>query len=299
MAEAILKPFDPAGVAMPAGVSARAANGAPLRWQPGPDELRLPCSEADPMPQNARQARVTVECFDSLEARWEERPDVFVGLDQFVYWDRDYDPKTNKAHPPLAPDLYVAFGVANRLRKVYVVWEERKPPDFVLEVVSPSSRRRDDTEKPRLYAKMGVPEFFRYDPYGKLKPALAGFRLRRGKCPEYRRVPPGRLANGALGVPSKALGLYLCIRPAGLKPTARSLVWYDPVAGEFLPTRSEMGARAVAAEAKADTSDARADAAEATAEAAVAKAAASAAKVAELEAQIEKMRRERVGAARP
>ena len=307
MAEAILKPFDPPRMAAPAGVPPRAVNGVRLRWEAGPDELRLPCSEADPMPQNARQAAVTIECFDSLEARWEERPDVGLGFDQFVYWDRDYDRETNKAHPPLAPDLYVAFGVANRPRKVYVVWEERKPPDFVLEVVSPSSRRRDDTEKPRLYAKMGVPEFFRYDPYGKLKPALAGFRLRRGKCPTYRRVRRKRLPNGALGVPSKALGLYLCIRPAGLKPTARSLVWYDPVAGEFLPTRSEMGARAVAAEARADASDARAEvsdaraeAAEATAEAAVAKMAASDAKAAaseargaELEAQIEKMRRER------
>ena len=279
MAEAILKPFDPPGVAAPAGVPPRAVNGARLRWEAGPDELRLPCSEADPMPQNARQAAVTIECFDSLEARWEERPDVGLGFDQFVYWDRDYDRETNKAHPPLAPDLYVAFGVANRPRKVYVVWEERKPPDFVLEVVSPSSRRRDDTEKPRLYAKMGVPEFFRYDPYGKLKPALAGFRLRRGNCPEYRRVPPGRLANGAMGVPSKALGLYLCIRPAGPKPTARSLVWYDPGAGEFLPTRSELLTDKRNAVARADTSDARADASDA--------------RVAELEAQIEKMRRER------
>ena len=278
MAEAILKPFDPP-VAVPAGVPPRAVNGVRLRWEAGPDELRLPCSEAEPMPQNARQAAVTIECFDSLEARWEERPDVGLGFDQFVYWDRDYDRETNKAHPPLAPDLYVAFGVANRPRKVYVVWEERKPPDFVLEVVSPSSRRRDDTEKPRLYAKMGVPEFFRYDPYGKLKPALAGFRLRRGKCPEYRRVPPGRLANGAIGVPSKALGLYLCIRPAGPKPTARSLVWYDPEAGEFLPTRSELLTDKRNAVARADTSDARADASDA--------------RVAELEAQIEKMRRER------
>ena len=298
MAEAILKPFDPP-VAMPAGVPPRVVNGAPLRWAPGPDELRLPCSEADPMPQNARQARITVECFDNLLLRWEERPDVFVGFDQFVYWDRDYDPETNKAHPPLAPDLYVAFGVANRLRKVYVVWEERKPPDFVLEVVSPSSRRRDDTEKPRLYAKMGVPEFFRYDPYGKLKPALAGFRLRRGECPTYRRVRRKRLPNGVMGVPSKMLGLTLCVRPAGPKPTAKALVWYDPAAGKFLPTRSETEARAEAAEARADASDARADAADARADTsdaradlAEARADAIAAELATLKAHVEKTRRE-------
>ena len=270
MAEAILKPFDPP-VAVPRDVPARAVNGAPLRWEPGPDELRLPCSEAEPMPQNGRQAVVTVECFDSLQLLWEERQDVGLGFDQFVYWDRDYDPETNKANPPLAPDLYVAFGVANRVRENYVVWEERKPPDFVLEVVSPSSRKRDDVEKPKLYAKLGVPEFFRYDPHGKLTPALAGFRLRRGKCPTYRRVRRKRLPNGVMGVPSKMLGLTLCVRPAGPKPTAKSLVWYDPAAGKFLPTRSEMAARAEAAEARAD---------------------AIAAELAALKAHVEKTRRE-------
>ena len=32
--------------------------------------------------------------------------------------------------------MYVAFGVANRHRRSYVVWEEGKPPDFVLEDVA-------------------------------------------------------------------------------------------------------------------------------------------------------------------
>ena len=40
--------------------------------------------------------------------------------------------------------------------------------------------------------------------------------------------------------------------PVRPKPTAKSLVWYDPAAGKFLPTRSEMEARAEAAEARAD-----------------------------------------------
>ena len=299
MAEAILKPFDPP-VAVPAGVPPRAVNGARLRWEPGPDELRLPSCDDEPVSQNTRQGMAIAECAGSLQYRWDGRRDVFVGFDQFLYWKRSYGRKRTKANAPLAPDVYVVFDVANRHRESYVVWEEGKPPDFVLEVVSPSSRKRDDVEKPNLYAKLGVPEFFRYDPHGKLKPALAGFRLRRGKCPTYRRVRRKRLPNGAMGVPSKMLGLYLCVRPAGPKPTAKSLVWYDPAAGKFLPTRSEMDARADAAEARANASDAeakaaaaRAAAAEATAATTAAKLAAAAAKVAELETQIEGMRRER------
>ena len=157
---------------------ARVANGAALRWTPGPDELRLPSCEPEDehVPQNTRQLVATVDCFDSLRLHWRGRPDVFVGSDQFVYWDPAYDRLTNTENPPVAPDLLVAFNVANRHRGSYVVWEEGKPPDFVLEVVSPSSRRRDEEEKLDIYARMGVPEFFRYDPEDM---ALAGFELHR------------------------------------------------------------------------------------------------------------------------
>ena len=264
MAEAILKPFDPP-VAVSAGVPPSAVNGVRLRWAPGPDELRLPSCDDEPVSQNTHQEVAIAECAGSLRLRWHGRQDVFVGVDQLLYWKRSYGRKRTKANAPLAPDVYVAFGVANRLRRNYVVWEEGKPPDFVLEVLSPSSRKRDVKEKPRRYAKIGVPEFFLHDPYGKLDPALAGFELRRGLRRRYRRVPAERLADGAMGVPSKMLGLYLCIRPAGRDPMVGSLVWYDPAAREFLPTRPELEARALAAEAE----------------------------VAELKAELEKMRRER------
>ena len=271
MAEAILKPFDPPGMAMPAGVPPRAVNGAQLRWQPGPDELRLPCSEDDPVPQNTRQTVAIVDCFDSLRLRWRGRQDVFVGSDQFVYWDEEYDPETKKGNPPLAPDVYVVFGVANRHRKSYVVREEGKPPDFVLEVVSPSTRRRDEVEKPKLYARMGVPEFFRYDPDGKLDPALAGFELRRRGRRTYRPLPTEQFAEDVVGIRSNVLGVCLCVR-RDPEPMVGSVVCYDPASGKFLPTLYDLDTKAKASEAKA---------------------AASALRVAELEAQIEKMRRER------
>ena len=279
MAEAILKPFDPPGVAVPAGVPPRAVNGAQLRWEPGPDELRLPSCDDEPVSQNAHQEVAIAECAGSLRLRWDGRQDVVVGVDQFLYWNKSYGRKRTKANAPLAPDVYVAFGVANRLRRNYVVWEEGKPPDFVLEVISPSSRKRDVKEKPRRYAKIGVREFFLHDPYGKLDPALAGFELRRGLRRRYRRVPAERLPNGVLGVPSKALGLYLCLRPAGHDPMVGSLVWYDPVAREFLPTRPELLADKREAVARADAAEARADA--------------LAAELAALKAHVEKTQRER------
>ena len=254
MTEVMQRPF------RPPGALARAANGASLRFTPGPDELRLPSCDDEPVSQNTRQLVAIVDCFDSLRQHWRGRPDVFVGADQFLYWDPAYKPGTKCGNPPMAPDVYVAFGVANRHRNSYVAWEEGKPPDFVLEVASPSSRKRDAREKPGVYAKIGVPEFFLYDPEGKLEPALAGFALREGA---YRPLPEERFPQGAVGVRSKVLGLCLCVRQLGREPLDGSLCWYDPAAGAFLPTRHELADDKRQAEAK----------------------------VADLEAQIEKMRR--------
>ena len=239
MTEAMRDISRSAGAVGPASTPARAVNGAALRWTPGPDELRLPsCEDEDEhVPQNTRQAVEVEESFGSLRQRWRGRRDVFVGTDQFVYWDPAYDRRTNPDNPPLAPDVYVAFGVANRHRSSYVVWEEGKPPDFVLEVVSPSSRERDVEEKRDLYAKMGVPEYFLYDPEGRLEPPLSGFKLCGGK---YEPLPQQASAKGVVGVGSTVLGLWLCIRPPGPEPLDGSLCWYDPVTGEFLPYRYEL-----------------------------------------------------------
>ena len=91
----------------------RSANGAVLRWTPGPDELRLPSSEPEDehVPQNTRQLVVNVDSFDSLQRHWRGRPDVFVGSDQFVYWDPAYDRKTNPANAPMAPEEALAEGL--------------------------------------------------------------------------------------------------------------------------------------------------------------------------------------------
>ena len=262
-----------------AGVPPRAVNGAPLRWTPGPDERRLPSSESeeDHVPLNTRQLVAMVDSFGCLSGHWRGRRDVFVGVDQFLYWDPAYDPRTNAENPPAAPDVYVAFDVANRHRKSYVMWEEGKPPDFVLEVVSPSSRVRDVMEKPCVYAMIGVPEFFLYDPGDEheetlphVGPPLVGFELSGGRGGEYQPLPEEELPGGVVGVRSKVLGLFLCVSRTGREPLDGSLRWYDPAAGGFLPTRHELAEAKRQAEVRAE---------------------ASAARVAELEAQIEKLRR--------
>ena len=302
MTEAMLDSFRSTRAA---GVPPRAVNGAPLRWTPGPDELRLPSCEDEPVPQNTVQAVAIEEGFGALRQHWRGRRDVFVGQDQFLHWDPAYDSRRNKKNPPAAPDVYVAFDVANRHHRSYVMWEEGKPPDFVLEVVSPSSRRRDMKEKPEIYAKIGVPELFLYDPGDEKEqelpgfvPALAGFELRGGRGGKYQPLPEEELPVGVVGIRSKKLGLCLCVQRSGPEPLDGFLCWYDPATGRFLPTRhqwaddhdrlTEENQRLADAKQQAE---ARAEAANANAKAANADAKAATARVAELEALVEKMRR--------
>ena len=66
-----------------------------------------------------------------------------------------------------APEVYFALGVDVqfiRSRKLYLPWEAGKAPDFVLEVASESTSRNDLTYKKDAYARIGVPEYWRFDP---------------------------------------------------------------------------------------------------------------------------------------
>ncbi len=82
----------------------------------------------------------------------------------------------------LYPDLLIAFDVNPGLwgaRNGYLIPEQGKSPDFVMEVASESTARRDETVKREAYAAMSVPEYWRFDPTGgrRYSTHLAGDRL--------------------------------------------------------------------------------------------------------------------------
>ncbi len=62
------------------------------------------------------------------------------------------------------PDIFVVLDRDWGKRVVYRVWEEGKPPDFALEVVSPSSRDRNQAENIALYEWLEIGEYILLQP---------------------------------------------------------------------------------------------------------------------------------------
>ena len=114
-------------------------------------------------------------------------------------------------HAPY-PDMLIAFGVdaaAIAATNGYVIDEVGKPPDFVLEVASASTGRRDYTVKRIRYARLGVLEYWRFDHTGGRfhNAPLAGDRLVNG---HYEPIATETDEQGRIWGHSAALGLWLC-----------------------------------------------------------------------------------------
>ena len=103
------------------------------------------------------------------------------------------------------PDLLVAFGVdpdAYRRTNAYVIEEQGKPPDFVLEIASPSTRRVDDGPKREEYAALGIPEYWRFDGRTQGPEIAAGGRPAGGRgVPADCRRGAGRRRRAGITAP--------------------------------------------------------------------------------------------------
>ena len=128
------------------------------------------------------------------------------------------------------PDLLIAFDVDPGLYELnngYVVSEQGNPPDFVLEIASPSTRAADNGAKRNFYARHGVVEYWRFDEDdGPGSVRLAGDRLVDGV---YQPIDIEELPGGVLQGYSPALDLYLRWERGELR-------WHDPATGRHIAT---------------------------------------------------------------
>jgi Uma2 family endonuclease len=66
--------------------------------------------------------------------------------------------------PPVAPDIAVIKGVALRPLSSWRIGTTGPAPQVVLEILSAETWKKDLEEKPDIYARLGVHEYFAYDP---------------------------------------------------------------------------------------------------------------------------------------
>ncbi len=124
------------------------------------------------------------------------------------------------------PDLLVALNVnAEQIlnQMGYAIRQHGKAPDFVLEVASDTTSRRDETVKWHDYAAFGVTEYWLFDPdWGqRYEQGLMGWTLVNGG---YEPIPIHEYAADMRYGYSAALGLYVCWEYGRLR-------WYDAETG--------------------------------------------------------------------
>jgi Uma2 family endonuclease len=175
----------------------------------------------------------------------------YVGGNMFVY----YSPDQVRNEDYKGPDVFVVLGVPTVERLSWVVWDEGKGPDVVIELLSDSTATNDKTDKKTIYQdQLQVPEYFWYDPFNSKD--LAGFRLTNGV---YRKMKPqhGRLLSQRLGLSLvRWRGIYQGVSATWLR-------WATPT-GELLLLSEEAEKQRADAEAEARRqAEQRAQAAEA------------------------------------
>jgi Uma2 family endonuclease len=221
-----------------------------------PTEDELPYSDGVPMESQLHVLQMIL-LMEPLWHHWAGR-DVFIGGNMFIYFSLE---QVRRSDFP-GPDVFVVLDVPRRPRKSWVVWQEGKGLDLVIELLSETTAAVDKGEKKRIYQdQLRVPEYVWYD----LETGeLAGFSLKDGAYVPMVPEADGRLVSSRLDLSLvRWQGEFGGVEVQWLRWATRD--------GTPLPTAQELS----------DQERARAEAAER--------------RIAELEAQLARERRARDG----
>lgn len=199
---------------VPAAIPDSAQSAAPVFY---------PIEDDEPLAESEHQLIPLVYAYQALTAWFADDPATWVGSDMFLYYEEGHPSRV------VAPDLFIVSGTQKTERRnIFQTWVEGRVPDFILELTSSSTYANDRDDKFELYQRLGVREYWLYDPTPEqfLHPFLQGNRLVDGR---YQTIPvaepplPGRLRGY-----SEFLGLELHCSPD----------WFrllNPAANAYLP----------------------------------------------------------------
>lgn len=196
-----------------------------LAIPPAPEmepDVHYPSGDGQPMAETPLHVRAIMLLFQALEDALAAQADVYIAANMFWYWEKG-NPGARRA-----PDVMVVKGVGRAERRSFFTWRENGAvPSVTFEVASEGKWRADLYEKSRLYARLGVREYFVFDPEARhVRPPLQGFR--RNDQGVFVPIEPD--AEDRLY--SEELGLFL-------RAEGGMLRLIDPATGKPIPTREE------------------------------------------------------------
>lgn len=151
--------------------------------------------------------------------------------------------------PMRYPDLMVAFDADPQAyldSNGYIISDQGKPPDFVLEIASKYSGKIDVTEKRDFYESLQIPEYWRFDATGEFHGVkLAGDRLIGNRFEPILVAESSHSDAESWQGFSEVLGLFL-------RWSAEELGFIDPSTGEHIATFDSLRLKAEQAEREAE-----------------------------------------------
>ncbi|MBC7797226.1 MAG: Uma2 family endonuclease [Pyrinomonadaceae bacterium] len=188
-----------------------------------PKEIIYPDSDGEPMAETGFHVNQILELIQTLKDFYKPRTDVFVTGNQFLFYEEGNPKKC------VSPDVMVCFGVSNKTRRSYKIWEESDiAPSVVFEISSRKTFWIDAQKKWILYAQLGVKEYILFDPEYQTSMLADGMSIFKLVDGEYQNV---ELENNR--VFSEALGLEIIDTGDGLR-------LFDPKTQKLLLNSQEL-----------------------------------------------------------
>ncbi len=192
-----------------------------------PTQDELPCDDGVPMETERHKLQMDLLIYP-LKPWLRQHPEGgYVGGNMFVYFSL-----AQIRHQDFCgPDVFVVLGVPKGERKSWVVWEEGKSPDLVIELLSHKTAAMDKGEKKTIYQnRLKVGEYFWFDPFN--PDDWAGFDLRHGVYEPLEPDQGQRFVSARLGLAlTRWYGVYEEVEATWLR--------WATLDDELLPTRAE------------------------------------------------------------
>lgn len=191
-----------------------------------PTEDDLPSDDNEKMETSRHKYQMDL-LLETIYPWLEKRQDGYAAGNMFVYFSAEQV----KNQDYKGPDFYCVLDVPQNERKSWIVWQEGKAPDVIIELISESTAKKDKIDNKLIYQnRMRVPEYFWYDPFNPND--WQGFSLVKGVYQPLKFDAQNRYISEQLQLALvRWSGVYRGVYTVWLR--------WQTLEGELLPTDKE------------------------------------------------------------